>query len=67
MNDKERIAALKKLLFREAAMRLFEYQKREHEEETREWDDLDEEEVKARMEIAETFLKYEVREVLSDD
>lgn len=67
MTPEDRIAALKKLLFREAAMRLFEYQKREHEEETREWDDLDEEEIKARMEIAATFLKYEAREVIGDD
>jgi hypothetical protein len=66
MTPEERIKGLKKLLFREAAMHIFEWQ-RTNEGETRSWDDLSYEEQDARMEIAETFLKSEKPEVFANE
>lgn len=66
MNDIEKIAELKRLLFRESAMRLFNYQQYQ-EGETRDWEDVPPEELSGRLELAERFMKIEAPEVFADD
>jgi hypothetical protein len=66
MTPEEKIEELRNLLFRESAMNLLNFQ-RHADGETRSWDDLTEEEQKARMEFAETYLKIENPRVFADD
>lgn len=66
MDDRDKIAALKRLLFREAAMRLHNYQKYA-EGEARDWEEISEEEQNVRMDLAERFLTIESPEVFADD
>ena len=60
---RDQIRELRKLLFQEAAINLLNFQ-RHDEGETRSWDDLSADEQKARMEVAERFLKCEHEELL---
>jgi|GEM_PF-5098705 len=64
MTPKEQIIRLKRLLYREAAMNLLNFQRAEGEE-RRSWDDLSPEEQDARMDFAEHNLMMEDPEVFA--
>lgn len=66
MNTTEQIEGLKRLLYREAAISLLNFQRAEGEQ-TRSWDDLTPEEQQARMDFAADCLRKTERPELFSD